>query len=187
MNGKRSGIEIVVVLVLVIAIFGVWWWTDRQATQEMEALRQETDARIAEAREQARSWADSLAQSEAEAAFRSFAAGIAPSVLAQRNDLDQAVGGLLDLPGIVFVHVIGADGSVMATSDRKVGSLENASEYARWALGATKVTRRESERGGVLELAAPVVGSTGPAGYLWMGYDTGQVLEATRPAELTED
>ena len=182
MNTKRIGIEIVIILVLVVAIFGIWWWMDRQATQQAEDLRQEMESRVAETRETARGWADDLARSEAEAAFRSFAGGIAPTVLAKRtDDLSQAVGGLLEMPGIIFVHVIGADGSVLATSDRKLATLENASEQARWALGASKLTTRESERGGVMELAAPVVGPTGAAGYLWMGYDTGQVLRETRP------
>lgn len=185
MDTKRIGIEIVVILVLVVAIFGVWWWMDRQATQQAEDLRQEMESRIAETRETAQGWAEELARSEAEAAFRGFAGGIAPTVLAKRtDDLDQAVGGLLEMPGIVFVHVIGADGSVLATSDRKLAALENVAEQAQWALGASKLATRESEREGVLELAAPVVGPTGPAGYLWMGYDTGQVLRETRPGSF---
>lgn len=187
MNNKRLAIEALVVLVLVGIVFGVWWWQKRQATQRVEEVQQEMQAQIEDVRSRAQQHAEALARSEAEAVFRAFAGGIAPSVLAGRpDDLDQAVGGLLDLPGIIFVHVIDEDGSVLATSDRKLRALENATEYAQWALQTSRLTTRQSEREGLLELAAPVVGPAGPAGYLWIGYDTGRVLEATRPADVPE-
>lgn len=187
MTNQRIGIVVLAVLVLLGVLAGAWWWNDRQAERELEELRTTMESRVAAVQREAREQSAALHRSEARAAFRSFAAGIAPSVLAKRGEgLDQAVGGLLEVPGVVFVHVIQADGAVLATSDRKLATLDNATEYAQWALGSTKLTVRESEREGVLELAAPVVGPTGPAGYLWMGYDTGRTTEATRPEASTE-
>lgn len=185
MNAKRVGVEIVIIVILALIAVGAWFYKDYEAAREMERVNREHTAWVDELRLAATGWAESLSEREAEAAFRAFAAGVAPTLLAGRNDtVDQAVGGLLELSGIAFVHVLGPDGEVLASSDRKLMTAGTVGERATWVLASDQVTTRPSERRGLLELAAPVVGSSGPVAYLWMGYDVEEGVEATRPSEL---
>jgi hypothetical protein len=181
MSQKRFAIESLIVLVLALVAAGIWWFKDR------EVARAEEDAAariVAQAREAER-WADDLAAHEAEVAARSFAAGIAPQVLAERREsVDQSVLSLLEIQDVVFVHVLDPEGGVIASSDRKLMTTGVAGEEASWALAATELTTRPSDRPGILEVAAPIVGPTEAKGYLWMGYDTARQVKATRPAAL---
>lgn len=185
MNNKRLGIEAIVIVLLALAILGVWWWRGHVAENEVATLRTTQEEEVRALRNESSQWAGRLATGEAEAVFRAFAAGIAQQVLPGGDtNLDQAVGGLLELPGVAFVHVLGPDGTVLATSDRKLSVTGRAGDDARWALESTDLVTRASRQPGVTELAAPIVGSAGAAGYLWMGYETQRLLEDARPSSL---
>lgn len=181
MQDKRLAIEVGVAVLLLLVAGGIWWAKDGQVT----TAREEAESRVAEAVREAEGWAAELVNGEAEAVARTFAAGIAPQVLAERQEtVDQAVVGLLEVPGVIFVHVLTPDGGVIASSDRKLMATGQAGAEAGWALASSGLITRAGNRPGVLELAAPVVGATEPRGYLWLGYDTAQRLEETRPPGL---
>lgn len=186
MSGKRLGIEAIIIGLLVLAIAGIWWWRGHAAGEEIEQLRADRDEQVSVLSGDALRWAGRLSAGEAEAVFRAFAAGVAPQILpGGEPNLDLAVGGLLELPAVDFVHVLAPDGTVLATSDRKLATTGRIGEAERWALGSDDLIRRASSQPGVTELAAPIVGSAGPAGYLWMGYRTQQVMDSSRPSSLS--
>lgn len=182
---RRALVELAVVLVFIIVLVGAWWWQESRREEQLAAQAERCQTEATLLRDTAEFWASTLADSEARAAFRAFVAGITPSVLAGRNDsVDLAVVGLLDLPGIEFAHVIRPDGSVISSSDRKLGTSGSVGERGAWALAASEVTSRTSNVLGVAELAAPVPGPDGPVAFVWVGYRTEQVREETRPAAL---
>jgi hypothetical protein len=182
MSAKRVGVEALIIVILVLAGAGIWWWKDRELGTRLSAQEESCRAEVALVRKQAETWATRLAASEATAAFRAFAAGVQPAVLTGRRDnLDQAVTALLEVPGIDAVHVVNAQGEVLASSDRKLLTTGSIGERGAWVLATTDLTARPGDRLGVTQLAAPVVGAAGPAGYLWIGYRTGEVRDAARP------
>jgi len=183
MNGKRFGIEALIIAILLIALVGVWWFMDRRAAGERERLETAWEERVAAAEAETARWTEALAAGEATAVFRAFAAGIHPLVLPERPDsLDQAVAALLELPAIEGVHVVAADGRVLASSDRKLETTGRLDERDAWVLATTALTTREGDRPGVVQLAAPIVGPSGPSGYLWLAYDAEGAREAARSA-----
>lgn len=182
MNGKRFGIEALLIAVLLLAVAGVWWFMDRRAAGEREQLEMGWESRVAAAEAETGRWTEALAEGEARAVFRAFAAGIHPQVLPERREsLDQAVAALLELPAVAGVHVLGADGRVLASSDRKLQTTGRLDDRDAWVLETGELTLREGDRAGVVQLAAPIVGPAGPAGYLWLAYDTAAARDAARP------
>lgn len=182
MSAKRIGAEVVIIVLLVVVVIGVWWWKDRAAAAAVTEEREVCAAQVTAAGEQAEMWAAALAEGEARAVLRAFAAGVLPAVLAGRAEsLDQAVGSLLESPGVAAVHVFGLDGTVLASSDRKLTTTGKLPAGAGWVVETTEVTVRPGAAPGTLELAAPLGGATGPAGYLWLQYRTGAVADAARP------
>jgi hypothetical protein len=183
MSAKRIGYEFLIIVILVAAAAFIWTWKDRQAATALVEQETACQARVDSVVAAGESWAGALASGEAEAAFRAFAAGVHPLVLGSGgNGLDQAIGAALELPGVTFVHVLAADGAVLASSDRKLTTTGQVGEDGAWVLTAGELVSRGGEVPGTVELAAPVVGASGPAGFLWMGYEVERMLEATRPA-----
>ena len=181
MSQRRFAVESLIVLILLLVAAGIWWWKDR----EIVRAREDAAARVVEVAAEAERWAAELAAHEAESAARSFAAGVAPQVLAERAEsVEQAVLSLLEVEAVVFVHILDPEGGVIASSDRKLTTTGMAGAEAGWALTTEELTTRPSNRPGVLELAAPIVGPTDAKGYLWMGYDTARRVEETRPVTL---
>lgn len=182
MSTKRFGYELLIILLLILAAAGIWWWKDSQAADAAaEAERAHTEALAAETA-RSEEWAATLAASEALAVFRAFAAGIQPMVLSGDGEtLDQAVGGLLELPSVDFVHIVGADGAILASSDRKMTTTGSLAAEDRWILETAEIREREGAEPGTREIAAPVVGAAGPRAYVWLGYDVAGLLETTRP------
>lgn len=179
---KRFGYEFLIFLLLVVLVVGIWIWKDRQADQAVVEQQERCDERVSALTAAGERWAADLAASEAEAAFRSFAAGVYPLVLGNREEaLNQALGALLEVPGVAFVHVVNPDGAVIASSDRKLTTTGRVGADGRWALDTTELVVKEAPGSGVTELAAPIIGGAGPAGYLWMGYEVDDLLQATRP------
>lgn len=182
MSTKRFGIEALIVVILLLALVGVWWYGGHRAAAERAELEAACATHMQSLEAQTAQWTRALAASQAEAVFRAFASGIHPLVLPERRDsLDQAIAALLELDGIDSVHVLSATGDVLASSDRKLQTTGHVDERGSWALEATGLVRRPSELPGITELAAPIVGPSGPAGYLWMGYKTDAVRDAARP------
>lgn len=183
MAKQRILVDLVLIAVVVLVAAGAWWWKDRQ----MDQLREEHQFHVEQLHARAQEWAETLARGEVEAVGRSFASGITPMVLSQRTEsIDQAVVALLDVSGVVFVHVLDPEGNVLASSDRKLVTTGTGGGKAAWALGSPGLRTRRSERSGVLELAAPIVGGAGISGVLWMGYDVRQRVESAKPASLME-
>jgi hypothetical protein len=183
---KRLLIEIAVVLVVALAGYGAWWWCSRQAAGSAAELALEYEARSTTLRQNCELWAAAMAAQQAEAVLRSFAAGAYPSLMAERpgEELDVAVGAVLELPGVQFAHLLAPDGAVLTSSDRKFTILGEVGERAEWALGATELTSRQGDDRGTLELAAPILSTEGVEAILWLGYDTAAVMESCRPEPL---
>lgn len=181
---KRLGIEALIVVVLLLAIAGVWWFMDRRAAGERAELETAWQEQAAAAEVETARWTEALATDQATAVFRAFAAGIHPLVLPERRDsLDQAVAGLLELPGIEGVHLVAPDGQVLASSDRKLLTTGRLDPRDAWVLETSGLATRRADTPGVIELASPVVGPSGPAGFLWLAYDVEGARDAARTAE----
>jgi hypothetical protein len=182
MNGKRLGAEVLIIAVLVVALVGLWWYMGHRAEAERAELEADWQVRVDVAEAAAERWTEALARSEAEAVFRAFAAGVHPLVPGRADALDQAVGGLLELSAVEGVHVVGADGRVLASSDRKVLATGQLDERLSWVYATSDLQVTEGDRSGVLQLAAPIFGPAGPAGFLWLAYDVEQARAESRPA-----
>lgn len=182
MSMKRFGYEFLIILLLILAAVGIWMWKDHQRTVALADAEEACAARVEGVVAAGEEWAAALADGEAEAAFRAFAAGVHPLILRNNADaLYQAVGALLELPGVAFVHVVAPDGAVLASSDRKLLTTGQVGEAGTWVLTTADLEVRDGEVEGLQELAAPVIGATGPAGFLWLGYETGGAVEEARP------
>ncbi len=184
---KRLLIEIVVVLAVALAGYGAWWWCSRQAARGQSELSASYEARIDAVEASCERWAGAMAAKQAEAALRSFAAGLYPALIAdaQGQDLDIAVGAFLELPGVEFAHLLSPDGTVLASSDRKFTILGDVSGRADWALGVTELATRPGEKPDTLELAAPILSSRGTEAIVWIGYGTKGVAASCKPAALS--
>lgn len=182
---KRFGFEFLLVLLLVLVAAGIWLWKDRQAENAVQEAQQQADQRVESVVDSGERWARTLAESQARAAFRAFAAGVHPLVLGggRAQVLDQAIGGLLELPAVTFVHILGPDGAVMASSDRKLQTTGEVPESAAWVTTTNDLAEQPGDTPGVLELAAPVHGPAGPFAYLWMGYDLDHLMNRARPTD----
>lgn len=184
---KRLLIEAAIVLVVALIGFGAWWWCARQSDRSAREIAADYETRIETVRQNCELWAASMAAKQAEAVLRAFGAGAYPSLMsaAGGEDLDVAIGALLELPGVEFAHLLAADGRVITSSDRKYTILGEVSERADWALGVTELTSRRGDQAGTVELAAPILSTVGTEAILWLSYDTVAVMESCRPDALT--
>ena len=165
---KRTLWEVVVILVFAAAGYGLWQWSEinaQRAVGEQATLHRQE---VAALREGYSTWLRNLTQEQAKEVFQAFAAGIQPAVLAGRSEsLLEAKTQILHIPEIVFVHVLTPDGKVIMSSDEKLSTMGLADdERTRWALAVQELGTREGERPGTLEIAAPILGSSGPAAVL---------------------
>ena len=184
MSAKRVGIEFLIILVLVLAAAGIWMYKDHTAQLAIEAQREACAAQTAALADSGERWAQAVADGEAHAAFAAFAAGVHPLVLRGGGEtLDQAIGALLELPSVSFVHILAPDGAVLSSSDRKLTTTGQVGEDGTWVLTTSGVVERKGATPGARELAAPLVGPSGPAAFLWMGYDIGSAVDEARPAD----
>jgi hypothetical protein len=173
-NRKRLIIEVAVVLLLLLIGFAVWSSSQRELAQQ----RAEHESAVNQVRQECAARAERLAESEAKAVFRAFAAGIQGSALGQqRSMLDLAKGGLLRLPHVAFVHVLAPDGRVLTSSNEKYSVAGRADGRASWALQATNLQTRPGDLPGTIEIAAPFQGASGRVAVLWMGYKTRDLLQ----------
>lgn len=176
-NRKRLILEIAVALLLILVCWGIWSASQRQLVQQ----KAERESAVAQERQECEARAERLAESEARAVFRAFAAGIQGSALGQQKPmLDLAKRGLLRLPHVAFVHVLTPDGKVLTSSNEKYSVAGGTDARASWALGAADLQTRPGDLPGTVEIAAPFQGASGRVAVLWMGYKTRELLE--RPA-----
>lgn len=171
------------VLLLLLVITVQWTWSRRQIERLNSESAAQLNAQMESLTQWGQNWARAVAKNDAQAIFHAFAAGIQPAVLAGRADsLEQAKAQILQVPEVSFVHVIRPDGVVLMSSDDKYSTTGRADDdQASWALSASDLITRAGAVPGTEELAAPILGSTGPRAILWMGIKQGSVLSATRP------
>lgn len=159
--------EVVIFSLLAAAIYGAW---EFQAYRSRQALTLETERWAAEVvglQQQVAQQAGRQDTRQVEAAFRAFAAGLAS---AEVGTLAPALDALLRVEEVRFVHLLQADGTVIATSDRKLETLGRADERATWSLGASELVVRPIPAGGS-EAAGPVT-LAGESAVLWLGWHT---------------
>lgn len=171
----------ILILVLLAAIgYGFWTWSDYRWQGRLAESEQRLLADVKAEREAAAEVLRQQGAREAEVAARVFAAGIRDEVLEARHEaIDEAVGALLRLPAVVFVHVLERDGGVIATSDRKLVATGRAGPSAAWALAATDTVTRVGATPQTTEVAVPLDEAEGVTAVLWLAYDVGATDRAT--------
>lgn len=173
------------ILVLLLLLLIAWQWTSasKQLTRLSAEHATHLNGKVESLTRWGGNWAGAVADHAAQSIFHAFAAGIQPAVLAGRTDsLQQAKAQILQIPEVSFVHVLRPDGAVLMSSDDKYSTTGRADdERAAWALAASDLVTREGSVAGSVELAAPIVGSTGPRAVLWMGIKRRSLLDSTRP------
>jgi len=176
------------VLFLLLVISWQWMSTRKRIARLNAGYVDQLSNKVDSLNKWGATWAGNVADHASTSIFHAFAAGIQPAVLAGRADsLEQAKAQILQLPEVSFVHVIKPDGTVLMSSDDKYSTTGRADdERTAWALGATKLITRDGAVPGTLELAAPIVGTTGPRAVLWMGIKRQGMLDAARPKQAGE-
>ena len=171
---SRTVVEIAVAGLAIIAILVTWWWGEHERRAQLAAAQARCDGELETAQAQALETRDRLLMREAEGVLRAFCAGLHPSVMENRNDsVDAAVVVLIQLPEVIFTHVVTEEGVVIASSDRKLVEPENVGERGRWALQATDLQIRPDDADGTVELAMPLAAGSGRHVVAWVGYDIG--------------
>ena len=133
----------------------------QQQNQELEHVRRQADTRV-----------DAMARAQGEIVLRAFAAGISPSVLADRRDaVEIAAVGMLHVPGIAGIHVLALDGGVIYSSDAKLAATGEGNYRGSWALQATELITQPSTRPDVIDIAAPIASAGQPQAVAWLEYD----------------
>lgn len=182
---KRTMWEILIILVLAGAGFGLWQWSEINAQRAVGEQVERQQKEVGRLEQDYDAWIESLARDQAEAVFQAFAAGIRAAVVAGRDDaLRDAKLQILHLPEVLSVHLFAPDGTVIFSSDDKLTTTGRVDERARWALEAKGLTSREGDRPGTLEVAAPIAGDAGPEAILWIVYRTEGLRDKTRPPGL---
>jgi hypothetical protein len=177
---SRTVLEFAGVGLAIIAVLVTWWWGEYERRAQLAAAQTRSDGEFETARMLALETRDRLLKREAEGVLRAFSAGLHPSVVESRVDsVDAAVVGLIQLPEVIFAHVVTAEGVVIASSDRKLVEPENVGERGRWALQATDLQTRPGDADETLELAMPLAASSGWHVVVWVGYDIGAAGAAT--------
>jgi hypothetical protein len=106
--------------------------------------------------------------------LRAFVAGAHSAILAgDRKAVDQALVALLQLPEVTFVHILEGDGTVIATSDRKLATAGLPAASADWALAVAELTSRPGKGTGATELAVVVTRPDETRAIVWIGYAAG--------------
>lgn len=184
---KRLLIEIVVAVLLLLLAWTTWSLTRRSGERQRAELVARQESTLEATRQQAELRAARMAEGEARAVFRAFAAGIQASAVGQQKGmLNMAKTNLLQLPYVAFVHVLTPDGQILTTSNGKYEVAGRVDGRADWALAATELVTRPGDLPGTLEIAAPFQGASGRAAVLWMGYKTHELVSGGRPGAAAQ-
>jgi hypothetical protein len=173
-------------LLLIAAVgWGFWAWNQHRWNQRLEEQGATLGAELDQLRTESAQLERRLGEEEAVAVAQAFASGVHAAVLADRTEaLGAAVDQLLLVPGVVFVHLLGAEGEVLATSDRKLAATGDPGPRASWALEATGGHAvRDGLTAGSTEVAVPIRGVAGPKAVLWLAYDAGREDAMSAPAD----
>ncbi|MEM8930124.1 MAG: hypothetical protein AAGE94_03055 [Acidobacteriota bacterium] len=178
----RLKIELFLIGGLALAVLLVWFWGERQLVTQTEKLTADYEAQLEAQRLALATDRERRADHEAVAVFRAFAAGVQSAILAGRADaVDSAVGELLEVPGVVAVHVLRADGSVVATSDRKLATTGSLDERDAWVLEISGLVSKRGRIDGTREVASAIRGAAGGRELIYLVYEPG----AEAPAPIT--
>ena len=160
----------------IAAMFGVWKLQEWRAGKQLAELEAGHRAELAEHTAETERWAAELGYQQAELVFQSFAAGIRGDLEAGRiEDVTTAIDLMIRLDPVLFVHVLGPDGTVLGTTDRKLEITGESDERARWALESSELVVRTG-LDQLVEIAGPITVDEDQRklAVLWLGYqDTG--------------
>jgi len=183
-TARRVMWEGLILIILVVAAVGTYKVMERRWRQQILDEHQRSVAELAVFRNGAATLGENMARLQTEAVLRAFAAGVQPSLLAGKDDaVDTALGQLLELDGIVFVHVLRPDGSVVATSDRKLMTTGEAGARGRWALQASGFAMRNGAITGTTEAVLPMPTVADGRVIVWLGYDTDRLISESTSSE----
>lgn len=178
----------IVLLVLLLAALGLWQWGERQAEERLAEAERAAAARLTSAEAEAGLALARVASRAAESAARAFAAGIEPAVLVgDRSAVDGAIGGLLQVDEIESVHVLSAEGGVLASSDRKLVETGDAGALAEWALSVDAVASRPGAADGVTQIAVPLAGAGERVAVVVVAYRSGVLARGGTPASAGQE
>jgi len=164
---RRLRWEVVVFSLLAAGIYGAW---EFQAYRSREALTLESarwTEEVARLEQKVAKQAGNRDARDVEVAFRTYAAGLA---VTEVDAVTPAMDALLRVEEVRFVHLLNPDGTVIATSDRKLETLGHADERAFWSLALDEPVVRTVPGGGT-EAAGPIT-LGGESAVLWLGWRT---------------
>ncbi|MCH9650380.1 MAG: hypothetical protein K0U98_19260 [Deltaproteobacteria bacterium] len=171
-GSKLMKFALILLLLTSLVLAGLWQWRVHQeekrvaeAVAEAQELLEAAQVDLAKAQE-------SSAAQEAVVVTQAFAAGIYPQVVTgRRDDLDLAVRELVHLDDIVFVHLLGLEGEVVATSDQKLAETGEIGPRVQWALEVEELTHQPGATAGTVEVAVPIEAAGSQIGVVLVGYD----------------
>jgi hypothetical protein len=185
MNLKSIAIVATIVLSALAGGFAMRAYEQSQCDKRVAADAERAAAENARLRAAAEEWAGAIASRQGESVLRSFAAGLTPMLLAERDTaLDIAGASLLRLDGVQGISILRADGKTLYASDAKLTVSDAGNEQTRWALGATDFAVRDSVRPGVIEMALPVADAGRSLAVVWLSFDSNATRDQGRPAAL---
>lgn len=172
-TGSRVMKFVLVLLLLTsLVLAGLWQWSIHQGEKRVVEATAQAEKGLEEAQAQLALAQQSSAAQEAVVVTQAFAAGIYPQVVTgRRDDLDLAVRELVHLEDIVFVHLLGLEGEVIATSDQKLAETGEIGPRVRWALEVEELTHQPGATAGTVEVAAPIEAAGSQIGVVLVGYD----------------
>jgi hypothetical protein len=169
-------------------VLGGWYFEHRRCVKETKVAAELHGEQLKTLRADAAQWAGTLASSQAEAVLRSFVAGIAPSILAERREsVEMSAVSLLRIPGVEGIHVLRPDGNVVYSSDAKLVTTGEGGNKAAWALAANELVSRPSPRPGSIDLAAPITDAGKALSVVWLEFGLASVRDLARPAGLAAE
>ncbi len=109
------------------------------------------------------------ARLEAQRVCRAFVSGVAPLVIASRQDsFELAALSFRTTSRVGFLELLDAEGKSLYTS--RPGTLAGRDVGLRWVLERRQLGTRPGERPDEIEVAAPIAAPEGPIAFLWLGY-----------------
>lgn len=186
-NRKTTMLAALVLFLLGAAagLLGTRAYERAQCAKRADAASSAATVNAGALRSGANQWTQALVTGQGEAILRAFVAGVAPLVLAGRENLVEVAGAsLLRLTGVQGVTILRADGKVLYASDAKLTVSDAGNDQTKWALTATDFISRDGIRPGVTEMSLPVTDRGKVLAIVWLAYDRDRVREQSRPELL---
>nr|MBP7462120.1 hypothetical protein [Candidatus Delongbacteria bacterium] len=161
------------------------YWDKREHAKAIQYLIHKQTEEIGLISQEAENWVNALVMQQGENLLRAFTAGISPSVLAERQQgIELSSVSLLRIPGVVGIHVIRPNGQVVYSSDVKLTTTGKVDERGGWALTATDIISRDSQKEGIEDYALPIMDSGKIVVVVWLEYDLAGIINQARPSIL---